>query len=255
MPRLIRSKTNEQVKTRALRDSYLHRTRLGRPATSVSPANHHTRSLRLLLRTLERLHAAIKRRSTRKNSPAPSPSSPATAKSSSADLRHTRHRQRRAHDQGHHLPRLLHDQARHRRGHDDPVRRGQVAALRPHLQVHSRVRQPQGLQGPRRRRQNDPRRSRPRPHHARADDPHRRLQLRRSATPRSTRCTTNCKVTAGAKPAGDDRQARQIPLNYQPGTRWRYSLSMDIQGYIVEKLSGQSLPDFMRDHIFAPARA
>ena len=27
---------------------------------------------------------------------------------------------------------------------------------------------------------------------------------------------------------------------------------MDIQGYIVEKLSGQSLPDFMRDHIFTP---
>jgi CubicO group peptidase (beta-lactamase class C family) len=42
------------------------------------------------------------------------------------------------------------------------------------------------------------------------------------------------------------------PLLYQPGTRWVYSPSMDIQGYIVEKLSGQSLPDFMRDHIFAP---
>ena len=28
--------------------------------------------------------------------------------------------------------------------------------------------------------------------------------------------------------------------------------SMDIQGYIVEKLSGQSLPDFMRDQIFSP---
>ena len=27
---------------------------------------------------------------------------------------------------------------------------------------------------------------------------------------------------------------------------------MDIQGYIVEKLSGQSLPDFMRDHIYQP---
>ena len=27
---------------------------------------------------------------------------------------------------------------------------------------------------------------------------------------------------------------------------------MDIQGYIVEKLSGQSLPDFMRDHIYLP---
>jgi CubicO group peptidase (beta-lactamase class C family) len=43
-----------------------------------------------------------------------------------------------------------------------------------------------------------------------------------------------------------------IPLFYQPGKGWLYSASMDIQGYIVEKLSGQSLPDFMRDHIYAP---
>ena len=43
-----------------------------------------------------------------------------------------------------------------------------------------------------------------------------------------------------------------IPLNYQPGKGWTYSVSMDIEGYIVEKLSGQSLPDFMRDHIFVP---
>lgn len=42
----------------------------------------------------------------------------------------------------------------------------------------------------------------------------------------------------------------KIPLLYQPGTQWDYSVSMDIQGYIIEKLSGQSLPDFMRDHIF-----
>lgn len=44
----------------------------------------------------------------------------------------------------------------------------------------------------------------------------------------------------------------QIPLNYQPGKGWTYSVSMDIEGYIVEKLSGQTLPDFMRDHIFGP---
>ena len=42
------------------------------------------------------------------------------------------------------------------------------------------------------------------------------------------------------------------PLAFQPGTRWRYSLSMDVQGAIIEKLSGQSLPDFMRDRIFTP---
>ena len=44
----------------------------------------------------------------------------------------------------------------------------------------------------------------------------------------------------------------KIPLNYQPGKGWTYSLSMDIEGYLVEKLSGQKLPDFMRDHIFTP---
>jgi CubicO group peptidase (beta-lactamase class C family) len=41
-----------------------------------------------------------------------------------------------------------------------------------------------------------------------------------------------------------------IPLLYQPGSRWVYSISMDIEGYIVEKLSGQSLPDYYRDHIY-----
>jgi CubicO group peptidase (beta-lactamase class C family) len=44
----------------------------------------------------------------------------------------------------------------------------------------------------------------------------------------------------------------KIPLNYQPGKGWTYSVSMDIEGYLVEKLSGQRLPDFMRDHIFTP---
>ncbi|MGA7859980.1 MAG: serine hydrolase domain-containing protein [Terracidiphilus sp.] len=44
----------------------------------------------------------------------------------------------------------------------------------------------------------------------------------------------------------------KIPLLYQPGKGWTYSVSMDIEGYIVEMLSGQSLPDFTRDHIFTP---
>src|SRR5262249_7092558 len=44
----------------------------------------------------------------------------------------------------------------------------------------------------------------------------------------------------------------KIPLAYQPGKGWIYSVSMDIQGYIIEKLSGQSLPDFMEQNIFKP---
>ncbi|NGY05859.1 beta-lactamase family protein [Solimonas terrae] len=43
-----------------------------------------------------------------------------------------------------------------------------------------------------------------------------------------------------------------LPLAYQPGTKWAYSLSMDLQGAIIERLSGQSLPDFMAERIFTP---
>jgi CubicO group peptidase (beta-lactamase class C family) len=43
-----------------------------------------------------------------------------------------------------------------------------------------------------------------------------------------------------------------LPLLYQPGSRWVYSVSMDIQGYIIEKLSGQSLPDFTQKRILGP---
>ena len=45
-----------------------------------------------------------------------------------------------------------------------------------------------------------------------------------------------------------------LPLLYQPGSKWVYSVSMDIQGYIIEKLSGKPLPEFMEERIFKPLR-
>lgn len=48
------------------------------------------------------------------------------------------------------------------------------------------------------------------------------------------------------------RRLASIPLAYQPGATWRYSLSMDLQGAIIERLTGRTLPDFMREEIFAP---
>lgn len=45
-----------------------------------------------------------------------------------------------------------------------------------------------------------------------------------------------------------------MPLLYQPGSKWVYSVSMDIQGYIIEKLSGKPLPEFMEERIFKPLR-
>ena len=44
----------------------------------------------------------------------------------------------------------------------------------------------------------------------------------------------------------------RLPLASQPGEQWKYSLAVDIQGYIIEKLSGQTLPDFMQSRIFGP---
>lgn len=45
-----------------------------------------------------------------------------------------------------------------------------------------------------------------------------------------------------------------IPLRYQPGTRWSYSSAVDIQGYIIEKLSGMRLADFMKKNIYDPLK-
>jgi CubicO group peptidase (beta-lactamase class C family) len=58
-------------------------------------------------------------------------------------------------------------------------------------------------------------------------------------------------LQAGSLKEFIDRLAK-IPLLYQPGEAWIYSVSVDIQGYLVEKLSGKSLPDFMRERIFLP---
>jgi CubicO group peptidase (beta-lactamase class C family) len=44
----------------------------------------------------------------------------------------------------------------------------------------------------------------------------------------------------------------KIPLLYQPGTQWVYSVAVDVQGHLVEKLSGKSLPEYMRQEIFEP---
>ncbi|HEX4740429.1 MAG TPA: serine hydrolase domain-containing protein [Caulobacteraceae bacterium] len=45
-----------------------------------------------------------------------------------------------------------------------------------------------------------------------------------------------------------------IPLKFQPGTDWSYSVGVDVQGYIVEKISGESLGQFLDEHIFKPLK-
>ena len=44
----------------------------------------------------------------------------------------------------------------------------------------------------------------------------------------------------------------QIPLEFDPGTQWNYSVATDILGILVERISGLSLPEYFQTHIFTP---
>jgi CubicO group peptidase (beta-lactamase class C family) len=43
-----------------------------------------------------------------------------------------------------------------------------------------------------------------------------------------------------------------LPLVHQPGERFTYGLSIDVLGYLVEKVSGKSLDQFLKERIFQP---
>ena len=59
-------------------------------------------------------------------------------------------------------------------------------------------------------------------------------------------------VWGAASPADFAARLAALPLAYQPGGMWLYSLSMDVQGAIIERLSGQSMADFYQSRIFGP---
>jgi CubicO group peptidase (beta-lactamase class C family) len=43
-----------------------------------------------------------------------------------------------------------------------------------------------------------------------------------------------------------------IPLLFQPGDHWHYSLATDVLGYLVEVVSGQAFDSFLRERLFEP---
>ena len=46
----------------------------------------------------------------------------------------------------------------------------------------------------------------------------------------------------------------QIPLEFSPGEAWNYSVSTDVLGAVVQRVSGMPLDQFFRDRIFAPLK-
>jgi CubicO group peptidase (beta-lactamase class C family) len=43
-----------------------------------------------------------------------------------------------------------------------------------------------------------------------------------------------------------------IPLEFDPGTVWNYSVSTDVLAYLIEKVSGRSFHQFLRQRLFDP---
>ncbi|WP_258539019.1 serine hydrolase domain-containing protein [Flagellimonas abyssi] len=45
-----------------------------------------------------------------------------------------------------------------------------------------------------------------------------------------------------------------IPLGYQPGEHWEYGISVDVQAYLVELLSGQPYAEYVQEHVLDPLK-
>jgi CubicO group peptidase (beta-lactamase class C family) len=46
----------------------------------------------------------------------------------------------------------------------------------------------------------------------------------------------------------------KIPLVHQPGTKWKYSVSIDVLGYLVEVISGMPFETFLSKRLFQPLK-
>ena len=60
-------------------------------------------------------------------------------------------------------------------------------------------------------------------------------------------------VLTGNKTVADfvDKLSK-LPLKHQPGTQWEYSVSVDVQGRLIEVLSGMDLATYMSERVFKP---
>ena len=43
-----------------------------------------------------------------------------------------------------------------------------------------------------------------------------------------------------------------LPLKYEPGTQWHYSVAVDVTGAVIERISGQSFGEFLQERLFDP---
>ena len=206
------------------------------------------------LARIDRHFAALRRRRT-----APRVADrrqPAGPDRPSRDVRSARRGGRAAGRARHAVPHLLDDEAGHVGGGDDALRGGRVRAEGPGQPVHPVVRATPGCTAP------------GRPSHPVTEpaiEPMRIWHL----------LTHTAGLTYGfhhahpvdamyraagfewGSPPGVDLAGccdawATLPLLFQPGSEWNYSVATDVLGRVVEVVSGQSLDEFFAERIFDP---
>ena len=48
------------------------------------------------------------------------------------------------------------------------------------------------------------------------------------------------------------RRLGTLPLEFQPGEKWRYSFAVDVQALLVQRLSGQPFDMYLQEHVLKP---
>ncbi len=48
------------------------------------------------------------------------------------------------------------------------------------------------------------------------------------------------------------RRLSKVPLLFDPGSQWSYSIAVDVQALLVETLSGQPFAEYVRQHVLEP---
>ena len=52
---------------------------------------------------------------------------------------------------------------------------------------------------------------------------------------------------------GDEmKDLGKLPLAHQPGEKWTYGLNVDVLGYLIEVWSGETLDQYLKNHLFDP---
>ena len=58
--------------------------------------------------------------------------------------------------------------------------------------------------------------------------------------------------TDAASTASNIKKLAALPLHFEPGEKWSYSMGLDVLGYFIEMVSGESFADYLSNHVFKP---